>query len=97
MKQHKSFKEPEDVEAKIWRYLDLAKFLAMIEKKTLFFCRIDKLGDPFEGSRPRGEDTFWAELLKKHKDKEKIIKSNRNVNNEMRRMCRQECTQIVGT
>ncbi len=37
-------------EEKIWRYLDFTKFIAMLETRTLFFSRVDLLGDPFEGS-----------------------------------------------
>ncbi len=36
--------------AKIWRYMDFAKFVSLMDKKSLYFARADKLGDPFEGS-----------------------------------------------
>jgi hypothetical protein len=42
-------KKPENLDAKIWRYVDFAKFLSLIMSESLFFCRIDKLDDPFEG------------------------------------------------
>jgi hypothetical protein len=41
---------PEDPNVKIWRYMDFAKFVAMLEDKALYFSRVDKLGDPFEGA-----------------------------------------------
>lgn len=34
----------------IWRYMDLTKFISILDKNALFFTRADKLGDPFEGS-----------------------------------------------
>ena len=34
----------------IWRYIDLTKLLSLLETKTLYFSRSDKLNDPFEGS-----------------------------------------------
>lgn len=39
----------------IWRYMDLTKFVSLLEKKALFFCRVDRLqgGDKFEGSLTR--------------------------------------------
>ena len=37
-------------ETKLWRYMDLAKFLMILEKKSLFFSRADKFSDRFEGS-----------------------------------------------
>jgi hypothetical protein len=35
---------------KIAKYLDLTKFISLLEKKSLFFCRLDKLEDHFEGA-----------------------------------------------
>lgn len=32
------------------RYIDLTKFLSMLHKQSLFFTRVDKMEDPFEGS-----------------------------------------------
>jgi hypothetical protein len=37
-------------ETKIWRYLDISKFVLMLSKRALIFPRADKLDDPFEGS-----------------------------------------------
>src|SRR5436190_2077614 len=34
----------------IWRFMDFAKFGAMLEGGGLFFSRSDLLGDPFEAS-----------------------------------------------
>ena len=34
---------------KIWRFVDFAKFMGLLEDKALFFCRSDRLGDDFEG------------------------------------------------
>jgi hypothetical protein len=38
---------------RLWRYLDTPKFLRMLQTKSLWFSRLDCLGDPFEGSMPR--------------------------------------------
>jgi hypothetical protein len=38
-----------DEDTPLWRYLDLAKFLALIQNRNLLFSRLDKLGDPLEG------------------------------------------------
>lgn len=48
--EHPSFKGPENKYVKIWRYMDLPKFLSLLESESLYFARADKLGDPFEGS-----------------------------------------------
>ena len=50
---HREFTWPEDPSVTAWRYLDLPKYLSMLESEAPFFCRLDKLHDPFEGSRPR--------------------------------------------
>jgi len=36
----------------VWRYMDFTKFVDLLANNALFFCRSDKLGDPFEGSVP---------------------------------------------
>lgn len=51
-KAHPCFLPPENENVKIWRYLDIPRFLWLIERKSLYFSRCDLLGDPFEGSLP---------------------------------------------
>lgn len=34
----------------VWRYMSLAKLVALISSRSLFLCRADLLDDPFEGS-----------------------------------------------
>lgn len=36
----------------IWRYVDLPKFISMLQHQSLFLSRADKFGDKFEGSLP---------------------------------------------
>lgn len=48
-------------DAKIWRYMDFDKFYHLITSSRLFFCRIDKYPDKFEGVYPAfhySEDFF---------------------------------------
>lgn len=47
---HPCFKAPSDINAKIWRYISLPKFLTILQDNSLFFSRAHLLGDPFEGS-----------------------------------------------
>jgi len=37
-------------ETSLWRYMDLAKFIHLLEEETLFFARADTFSDPFEGA-----------------------------------------------
>ena len=46
---HPDFWPPPD-DASLWRYMDFTKFVSLLERRALFFCRPDLLGDPFEGS-----------------------------------------------
>lgn len=47
---HMCFVQPEDQNAQLWRYMDFTKFFSLISSESLFLCRADLLGDPFEGS-----------------------------------------------
>jgi hypothetical protein len=55
--RHPLFTHPEEPSAALWRYMDFAKFVSMLEIRGLFFCRADRLGDPFEGSYSRANQT----------------------------------------
>lgn len=50
---HALFQQPPDETKKVWRYMDFTKLVSMLELRTLYFARADKLGDSFEGSYPR--------------------------------------------
>jgi hypothetical protein len=65
---HSVFKEPEDREIKIWRYMDFTKLVFSLEESGLFFSRLDRLGDPFEGSVPRKNLDTRREEWKKYLD-----------------------------
>lgn len=62
---HPVFEKPENQDAKIWRYMDLTKFLSLLHKKALFFVRADKLADPLEGSYSRANVTLRAAVYPK--------------------------------
>ncbi|MFH1370316.1 MAG: hypothetical protein ABII09_03395 [Planctomycetota bacterium] len=49
-KRFPGFVSPKNANSKIWKNMDFTKFVSLHEKKTLYLSRIDKLGDPFEGS-----------------------------------------------
>lgn len=50
--EHPTFNAPPQ-DAILWRYLDFAKFVSLLDSSALFFARVDKLGDPFEGTLSR--------------------------------------------
>jgi hypothetical protein len=43
---------PKNINCKIWRYMDLSKFISLLEYEKLYCTRIDKFEDPFEGNWP---------------------------------------------
>jgi hypothetical protein len=51
--EHPVFQPPADRSIHIWRYIDLPKYISLLNDKALYFCRMDKLVDRFEGSLPR--------------------------------------------
>ncbi len=57
---------------KIWRYIDFTKFVSLLDKKALYFTRIDKLSDPFEGTTSRENirlrPRIYEEIIEKFKD-----------------------------
>ena len=36
----------------LWRYMDFTKFASLLKEQALFFVRVDRLGDLFEGAFP---------------------------------------------
>lgn len=69
---------PQDSSDKLWRYMDLAQYLALIQTEHLYFTRGDQFDDPFEGSYPiqnlndfdlenhNGEKSEYAENMRKN-------------------------------
>ena len=56
-----------DGSAVLWRYMDLAKLLALVGNRSLYFSSIEKLGDRFEGQWSHrtfdlihGRDELWV-------------------------------------
>ncbi len=48
--RHPCFPQPGDATAKVWRYMDLPKFIWLLKHSQLYMSRLDRLGDPYEGS-----------------------------------------------
>ena len=69
---HPVLVQPENQGATIWRYMDFAKYVALLRSKALYFARIDALDDPFEGSLSRAEYDDIAVRAKKGEDAGKL-------------------------
>src|SRR5689334_3019212 len=42
-----------DEHTTIWRYMDFAKFVSLLDKEALYFARADTFDDKFEGAIPK--------------------------------------------
>lgn len=47
--EHEGYMTPSD-DVILWRYMSIGKFSSLLTEASLFFARIDQLGDEFEGS-----------------------------------------------
>lgn len=56
--EHEIFMPPSNREISVWRYVDLAKLLSLLQQRSLWFSRADQLGDPHEGSLGRVSATL---------------------------------------
>jgi len=50
--RHDALPQPDDPNAYIWRFIDLAKLIDLLQIGSLYFTRADKLDDPYEGLMP---------------------------------------------
>lgn len=70
-------------DAKLWRYMDLAKFLSMLEDSAVFFTRLDHFVDKFEGALGvKTNEKSWQKhemewrkkwIENEHKSKDEIL------------------------
>lgn len=63
--EHPAFESPADENAKIWRYLDFTKFVALLDRRALSFARVDQLTDQFEGSLTKADVETLREDLRR--------------------------------
>lgn len=52
LEPHTAFPQPSGDSERVWRYMDLAKFVALLLRRELHFTRLDCLEDKFEGTLP---------------------------------------------
>jgi hypothetical protein len=48
--KHPCFPQPRDSNIKVWRYMNLAKLISLIQTQQLHLSRLDQLADPYEGT-----------------------------------------------
>ena len=52
------FESPRNVNATLWRYMDLTRFVALLEDSALFFSAPENFEDPYEGSLSQANRTI---------------------------------------
>ena len=52
------FEAPKNVNATLWRYMDLTRFVALLEDSALFFSAPENFDDPYEGSLSQANKTI---------------------------------------
>lgn len=63
----------------LWRYMDFARFVEMIESQSLWFSRVDQLEDPLEGTHTDAELAGIRKNLKKERAEQliRVVRSGR--------------------
>ena len=92
--KHSIFNLPKDENTKIWKYLDLTKFLSLIENEALYFCRSDMLDDPFEGTVPLKSLELINEFFKDFENKEEAALTMKRLINFSRKLTLVNCWHI---
>jgi hypothetical protein len=84
---------------KVVRYLDIVKFISMLQKETIFFCRLDKLEDKFEGTSPKPDkkiqELFYRQIYEaghfKSENIEESVKKDMRDRNDMEERFKKLC------
>lgn len=53
---------------KIWRYMDLAKFVSLLSSESLYFACPTEFHDPYEGFYPKSHTQAFSELSQQYLD-----------------------------
>jgi hypothetical protein len=64
--RHPDLKTPPN-EKVLWRYMDFARFVDLLENRGLWFSRLDRLGDPLEGSHTDAERANIRKYLERER------------------------------
>ncbi len=64
------FNPPKNANAKIWRYMDFGKYVSLLETQLLYFVRVDRLDDHFEGTYGRANQRMRPEMYKELYEKD---------------------------
>jgi len=57
LKEDPFFEAPRNQNATLWRYMDLTKFMALLEDSAVFFSAAEEFDDPYEGALSQANST----------------------------------------
>lgn len=60
--EHPTFKPPDNMDGRIWRYMDFPRFVSILDRKALFFVKASKFRDLYEGTVPKYNDLNRASV-----------------------------------
>jgi hypothetical protein len=64
--EQRLFKLPKNSKDKmIWRYIDLPKFIDLIDRRALFFTKASRYPDPYEGTIPKHNELVRKTIYEK--------------------------------
>ena len=92
--EHPSFEQPSNLNIKIWRYMDFAKYVSFLESSALWFSRSDQFDDRFEGSTPQSEleqRRIHAESMENPQLQQRLYEHEAAVNQERRQWIYVNC------
>lgn len=64
IESHPTFEQPLDLEVHVWRYMDLAKFVRLLQSQALFFARADTFDDRLEGANTFAAAQYFEWIVK---------------------------------
>ncbi|MWG34166.1 hypothetical protein [Halomarina oriensis] len=88
------FQEAPEGESVLWKYMDLTKFVSLLEKEALFFSQVAGLSDAFEGSIPSENLTFRDLRKGDNSDTDSIGQYRKLLNEELRYYTFVDCWHI---
>jgi hypothetical protein len=77
MTPHPAFPQPTIPNPPVWRYLDSFKFEWLLENQRLFMPAAANLGDPYEGSVPKGNLDWWDNKQRLEPERQAVWEHNR--------------------
>ena len=91
--EHPCFPQPGNTSVRVWRYLDLPKFIWLLEHRKLHLSRLDLLNDPHEGTTPRLLAMLRDQQLREF-GAEKMVAQIPSINRQSRRSMYVNCWHL---